>query len=212
MIFTEEHKLLRESLLQLIHDEINPHVETWEEEKLFPAHQVFRTLGEAGFLGITRDEAYGGGGLDWSYSMVMAESLAHIRCGAIPMAIGVHTDMCTPALAEFGTEELKREFLAPSIAGEVVGCLGVSESAAGSDVAAIRTTATKDGGDYVIRGEKMWITNGWQADWMCALVNTSDGPTHKNKSLVVIPLDADGVERSRKLDKLGMWSSDTEPS
>lgn len=209
MKFTEEHRMLRESLLQLIADEINPHVEKWEEEKLFPAHEVFAKLGEAGFLGINRPEEYGGGDLDWSYSMVMAEALAHIHCGGIPMAIGVHTDMCTPALHHFGSEELKERFLAPSIAGEVVGCLGVSESGAGSDVASIRTTARKDGDDYVIRGEKMWITNGWQADWMCALVNTGEGAPHKNKSLVVIPLDAKGVERSRKLDKLGMWSSDT---
>ncbi|MEO1086748.1 MAG: acyl-CoA dehydrogenase family protein, partial [Acidobacteriota bacterium] len=209
MRFTDEHNMLRDSLRQLIEEEINPHVEAWEEEQRFPAHELFKKLGDAGFLGITRPEAYGGGGLDWSYSMVMAETLGYIRCGGIPMAIGVHTDMCTPALDQFGSEELKERFLAPSIAGDAVGCLGVSESGAGSDVASIRTTARKDGDDYVIRGEKMWITNGWQADWMCALVNTGDGAPHKNKSLVVIPLDAPGVERSRKLEKLGMWSSDT---
>lgn len=209
MHFTDEHKMLRDSLRQLIDEEINPRVGQWEEEQLFPAHELFKTLGDAGFLGITRPEEYGGGGLDWSYAMVMAETLGHIHCGGIPMAIGVHTDMCTPALAAFGSEELKQQFLAPSIAGDVVGCLGVSESGAGSDVASIRTTARKDGDDYVIRGEKMWITNGWQADWMCALVNTGEGAPHKNKSLVVIPLDAPGVERSRKLEKLGMWSSDT---
>ncbi|MEM1181621.1 MAG: acyl-CoA dehydrogenase family protein [Acidobacteriota bacterium] len=209
MQFTDEHNMLRDSLRQLIDEEINPHVEAWEKDQLFPAHELFKKLGEAGFLGITRPEQYGGGGLDWSYSMVMAETLGYIHCGGIPMAIGVHTDMCTPALAEFGSDEIKEQFLAPSIAGDVVGCLGVSESGAGSDVASIRTTARKDGDDYVIRGEKMWITNGWQADWMCALVNTGDGAPHKNKSLVVIPLDAPGVERSRKLHKLGMWSSDT---
>ena len=91
-------------------------------------------------------------GLDWSYSMVMAEELGHIKCGGVPMAIGVHTDMCTPALARFGSEELKREFLAPSIAGDLVGCLGVSESVAGSDVAAIKTSARRDGDDYLING------------------------------------------------------------
>lgn len=209
MMFTPEHQLIRESLRQWIDEAVNPHVATWEEERSFPAHQVFKSLGEAGFLGVTKPTEYGGSGLDWSYAMVMAEELGHIHCGAIPMAIGVHTDMCTPALTRFGTEELKQEFLVPSIAGDVVGCLGVSESSAGSDVAAIRTTARRDGDDYVIRGEKMWITNGTQADWMCCLVNTGDGPAHRNKSLVVIPLDAPGVERSRKLHKLGMWASDT---
>lgn len=209
MRFTDEHQLMRESLRQLIETEINPHVDDWEEAKTFPAHTVFKKLGDAGFLGITRPPEYGGMGLDWSYSLVMAEELGHIRCGGVPMAIGVHTDMCTPALDRFGSKELKRDFLAPSIAGEVVGCLGVSESVAGSDVAAIKTTARKDGDDYVVSGEKMWITNGGQADWMCCLVNTSDAAPHRNKSLIVIPLDSPGVERSRQLDKLGMWSSDT---
>ena len=209
MRFTDEHNLMRDSLRQIIDTEINPHVEAWEEAQLFPAHEVMKRLGDAGFLGITRDPEYGGMGLDWSYSMVMAEELGHIRCGAVPMAIGVHSDMCTPALARYGSEELKQQFLVPSIAGDVVGCLGVSESSAGSDVASIRTTARRDGDDYVVNGEKMWITNGWQADWMCALVNTGDGPPHRNKSLLVIPLDAKGVERSRKLEKLGMWASDT---
>ena len=209
MQITEEHRLLQESLLQLIEEEINPHVDEWEEAQAFPAHEVFKKLGDAGFLGITRSPEYGGMGLDWSYSMVMAEELGHIRCGGVPMAIGVQTDMCTPALDRFGSDELKREFLAPSIAGDLVGCIGVSESGAGSDVASIKTTARRDGDDYVIRGEKMWITNGWQADWMCCLVNTGEGSPHRNKSLIIIPLDAHGVERSRKLEKLGMWSSDT---
>ncbi|MCP3960439.1 MAG: acyl-CoA dehydrogenase [bacterium] len=209
MKFTEEHQLMRESLRQLVDTEINPHVDDWEEAKIFPAHEVFKKLGDAGFLGITRAPEYGGMGLDWSYSMVMAEELGHIRCGGVPMAIGVHTDMCTPALANFGSDDLKREFLAPSIAGDLVGCIGVSESVAGSDVASIKTTARKDGDDYVVSGEKMWITNGGQADWMCCLLNTSDAAPHRNKSLVIIPLDSPGVERSRKLDKLGMWSSDT---
>jgi citronellyl-CoA dehydrogenase len=125
------------------------------------------------------------------------------------MAIGVQTDMCTPALAKFGSDALKQEWLAPSIAGDLVGAIGVSEPGAGSDVAAIKTTAHRDGDDYVINGTKMWITNGMQADWMCCLANTSDGPPHKNKSLIVVPLDAKGVERARKLHKIGMWSSDT---
>lgn len=210
MKFTEEHQLMRESLRRLIEEEINPHVDEWEEARSFPAHEVFKKFGDAGFLGITKPVRYGGMELDWSYAMVMAEELGHIRCGGVPMAIGVHTDMCTPALARFGSDELREEFLAPSIAGDLVGCLGVSESVAGSDVAGIKTFARKDGDDYVIRGEKMWITSGGQADWICCLANTSEDTTgHKNKSLIVVPLDAPGVERSRKLDKLGMWSSDT---
>lgn len=210
MRWTDEHNMLRESLRELIDTEINPYVEEWEEARSFPAHQVFKKLGDAGYLGVSRPEEYGGMGLDYSYSVVAAETLGHIRCGGVPMAIGVHTDMCTPALERYGSEELKQEFLVPSIAGDVVGAIGVSESVAGSDVAAIRTYARKDGDDYVIRGEKMWITNGAQADWMCCLINTGEeGAPHRNKSLVIVPLEAPGVERSRKLHKLGMWSSDT---
>ncbi|RMH18799.1 MAG: acyl-CoA dehydrogenase [Acidobacteria bacterium] len=209
MRFTDEHRLLRDAVRDLVEREINPHVDEWEAARSFPAHALFKIFGRAGYLGITKPHAYGGMELDWSYAMVMAEALGHARCGAVPMAIGVQTDMCTPALARFGSDELKREFLAPSIAGDLVGSIGVSESVAGSDVAAIKTTAVKDGGDYVVRGEKMWITNGIQADWMCCLVNTSDDPPHRNKSLIVVPLDAPGVERSTKLEKLGMWASDT---
>ena len=124
--------------------------------------------------------------------MVMAEALGDCACGGVPMSIGVHTDMCTPALARFGSDELRREFLAPSIAGDVVGCVGVSEPGGGSDVAALKTTARKDGGDYVIDGSKMWITNGLQADWCCLLANTSDGPVHKNKSLIIVPMNLPG--------------------
>ncbi len=152
MQFTSEHQLLRESVKQLIDTEINPHVDAWEEAKSFPAHQVMKKLGDAGFLGITKPDAYGGAGLDWSYALVLAETLGHIDCGAVPMAIGVQTDMCTPALARHGSDELCREFLAPSIAGDLVGCIGVSESGAGSDVASIRAAARKVGGDYVISG------------------------------------------------------------
>jgi citronellyl-CoA dehydrogenase len=125
------------------------------------------------------------------------------------MAIGVQTDMATPALARFGSDELRKEFLAPAIAGDMVACVGVSEPGAGSDVAGLRTSARKDGGDYVINGGKMWITNGTQADWMCCLANTSEGSPHKNKSLIIVPMKTKGVSIERKIEKIGMHSSDT---
>ena len=169
MQFTHEHEEIRRTLKRFIADEINPHVDAWEEAEIFPAHAVFKKLGDLGLLGLTKPEAYGGAGLDYSYSVVMAETLGHVRCGAVPMAIGVQTDMATPALARFGSDALRKEFLAPAISGAMVGCIGVSEPGAGSDVSAIKTTARKDGGDYVINGAKMWITNSLQADWMCLL-------------------------------------------
>ncbi len=118
--------------------------------------------------------------------------------------------MCTPALARHGSDELRAEWLAPSIAGELVGCIGVTEEGSGSDVASVRTVARKDGGDYVISGNKKYITNGMQADWMCMLCNTDNenGP-HRNKTLIVVPLSAPGVERQGPFKKLGMHASDT---
>jgi citronellyl-CoA dehydrogenase len=166
-------------------------------------------MGDQGYLGINKPAKYGGMGLDYSYQLVFLETLGHIRCGGVPMAIGVQTDMATPALSRFGSEELCKEFLVPSITGDYVACLGVSEIGAGSDVASVKTTAKKDGGDYLINGGKMWTTNGTQADWMCLLANTSDGPVHKNKSLICLPMKTKGVQIARKLDKLGMRSSDT---
>jgi citronellyl-CoA dehydrogenase len=209
MIFTHEHEELRRNLRRFIDNEINPFVDEWEAAEIFPAHELFRKLGKLGFLGLTKPTDYGGSALDWSYAMVMAETLGHIRCGGIPMAIGLQTDMATPALARFGSDEIKREFLAPSISGDYVACLGVSEVGGGSDVAAIRTTARKDGGDYVINGGKMWTTSGTQADWMCLLANTSEGAAHRNKTLICVPMQTPGVTVAKKLRKIGMMSSDT---
>jgi citronellyl-CoA dehydrogenase len=208
MQFTPEHKQLFETVKRFVEKEINPHVAEWEAAEQFPAHEVFKKLGNLGLLGLKYPEEYGGAGLDFSYSMVMAEALGHCNCGGIPMAIGVQTDMCTPALARFGSDELRREFLVPSIAGDYVGCVAVSEAGGGSDVAALKTTARKDGGDYVINGSKMWITNSLQADWCCLLANTSGGPPHKNKSLIIVPMDAPGITK-HKIKKIGMNSSDT---
>ena len=208
-LWTEEHQMLRDTVRRFVETEINPNVDEWEEEGMFPAHELFKKAGNLGLLGLNREEKYGGSNLDYSFNVAQSEELGGIECGGIPMAIGVHTDMCTPALARFGSDALKREYLAPSISGDVVGCLGVSEASAGSDVANIQTRARRDGDDYVIHGSKLWITNGLQADWMCALVKTSDGHPHTNKSMVIIPMDAPGVSRVRKLNKLGMRSSDT---
>jgi citronellyl-CoA dehydrogenase len=209
VIYTDEHKRLRESLRKLIDNDINPHVDEWEAKERFPAHQVMKLLGSNGFLGATFSEEYGGSGLDLSFSVAIAEELGNIKCGSVPMAIGVQSDMATPALAQFGSDELKRNFLAPAIAGDAVVCLGVSEVGSGSDVASIKTTARTSGEDLIINGGKMWTTSGAQADWMCLLANTSEGHVHRNKSLICLPMDTKGVTVSRTLDKLGNRASDT---
>jgi citronellyl-CoA dehydrogenase len=206
--FTEQHEQLRKTVIKFVESELNPHIDAWEAAEEFPSHEVFRKMGQLGLLGVRYPEAYGGLGLDLSYAMVVAEELGRCTCGGVPMAIGVQTDMATPALARFGSDELKREFLAPAIAGEMVASIGVSEPGGGSDVAAVKTTAKKDGDDYLINGSKMWITNAMKADWCCVLANTSEGKVHANKSLIIVPLNLPGVER-QKIHKLGMHSSDT---
>ncbi len=209
MRFTEEHKALKKTVRDFVENELNPHTEEWENNAPFPAHEVYKKMGDLGLLGITKPEAYGGMELDYSYQIAFSEELGRCRSGGVALAIGVQTDMATPALARFGSDELKAEFLAPAIAGEKVASIAVSEPHAGSDVAATKTQARKDGDDYIIIGTKMWITNATQADYFCLLANTSDDHAHKNKSLIVVPSNLPGISFSEKLDKLGMRSSDT---
>jgi citronellyl-CoA dehydrogenase len=207
--FTPEHAAFRQSLRRFVEREINPHVDAWEEARTFPAHEVFKKMGDLGFLGVSYPEEYGGQGLDYWYNIVLGEELANIDCGGIPMAIAVQTDMATPALAMFGTHELKKQFLEPAIRGEMVTSIAVTEPGAGSDVAAIMTRAVADGDDYVINGSKLYITNGTQADWVCLLARTSEERGFRGMSLIVVPTDTPGFIVSRKLEKMGNHSSDT---
>ena len=209
MEFTHEHQQIANTYQRIIEEQFNPQVDKWETEEVFPAHEVMKTLGDAGLLGISKPVEYGGLGLDFTYEIAAVEQLGRLKAAGVATAIGVQTLMCTPALASFGSDELRQEFLAPAIAGEQVGCIGVSEEGAGSDVANIRTYAKKDGDDYIINGMKMWITNSLQADWICLLVNTSeDNGPHKNKSLIIVPTNTPGIKRER-LDTLGVRSSAT---
>jgi citronellyl-CoA dehydrogenase len=208
---THEHRQIFDTTRQFVEKEINPNAVAWEKSGVWPAREIFRKMGALGLLGINKPEAVGGLGLDYSFQVMFAEALGHCSVGGIPMAIGVQTDMATPALARFGNDYLKDTFLKPAIQGDMVACIAVSEPGAGSDVAGIKTTARREGGDYVISGQKMWITNGTQGDWACVLCNTGESTAarHSNKSLIVVPLDAKGIDRKTKLDKLGQRSSDT---
>ena len=207
--FTAEHEAFRRVVRRFVETEINPHVEEWEAARIWPAREVLKKMGNLGLLGLNYPEAYGGGGVDYWYSAVLLEELGRADCAAVPMGIAVHTDMATPALAEFGSDDLKRRFLAPAIAGDLVAAIGVSEPHAGSDEAAIRTRAVADGDDYVINGSKMWITNGTQADFVTLLVRTSGERGFRGMSLIVVPTNTPGFHVSRKLEKLGNHASDT---
>ncbi len=209
MIETDEHRLFRKTLRDLFEREIEPHVDEWESARIFPAHELFPKLAAVGLLGLEYDEAYGGMGADHSYTLIAGEEMGRISCGGVPMAVAVQMSMATPALARYGSHELKEQFLVPAVRGEAVTSIAVTEPDAGSDVAAIRTRAVRDGDEWVINGSKLYITNGTQADWLCLLARTSDDPGHRGMSLIIVPTALDGVTVSRKLEKLGMWSSDT---
>ena len=207
--YNEEQKELQNSAIKLIDSEINTHVEQWERERIFPAHDVFKKFGEAGFLGINKPEKFGGLGLSYKYNMALGEALGHIRTGGVFMGLQVQIDMSTPALSKFGSDQLRKDFLAPAISGDMVTCIGVSEPGGGSDVASVKTNAVRKGDDLIINGQKMWITNSLQADWMCLLANTREGNPHQNKSLIIVPMDTPGVIKAKKIEKMGMHSSDT---
>jgi citronellyl-CoA dehydrogenase len=209
MYFTEEHEMFRQTVRAFVEKEINPYADEWEAAGIFPAHDLFKKMGDLGFLGLNYPEEYGGANADYWYTVVFAEELARANCGGVPMGIVVHTDMCTPALAAHGSHELKKKYLEPSIRGELVGAIAVSEPDAGSDVASIRTRAEKDGDDYIITGSKIFITNGTQADWLCLLARTSNEPGFRGMSLIIVPTNTPGFSVGRKLRKLGNHSSDT---
>jgi len=207
--FEEEQLSMQKTARRIIDEDINPFVDQWEAEGMYPAAKVFKKLGDAGLLGVNKPVEYGGMGLDFKYNIALNEELGNINCGGVPMSIAVQTDMATPALARFGSHELKKTFLEPSVLGDAVACLGVSEPGGGSDVAAATTSAVRRGDDLIINGQKMWITNAFQADWMCLLANTSEGAPHRNKSLICLPMDTPGIHLAKKIDKMGMKCSDT---
>ncbi len=209
MPFTEEHHHFRRVVRQFVEREINPHVDEWEAKGMMPLHDLFSQMAELGFLGLEYDPAYGGQGADHLFTVVLAEEFGRADHGSIGMALGVQVDMATPALHRFGSEELKQRYLAPTLRGEMVCSIAVTEPDAGSDVAAIRTRAVRDGDEWVINGSKVFITNSLQADWLCLLARTSDEGGYAGMSQIIVPTDVPGFEVSKKLDKLGMRASDT---
>src|SRR5918996_516668 len=206
-IFNDEHDQLRESIRRFAETELAPHAEEWEETT-FP-DWVFRRMGELGFLGLSYPEEYGGQGGDYYANLVLAEEMVHSNSGGLAMGVAVHTDMATPPVFLFGTEEQKQEYLVPAIRGEKISCLGITEPDAGSDVAGIKTRAVRDGDDWVINGSKTYITNGHRADFIVLVTKTDPDAGYDGFTLFLVDMDAEGVIREEKLQKLGMHASDT---
>ncbi len=215
MIFTQEHEDLRESMEAWVKKELFPHRNEWEETG-WP-NDVLKRAGELGYLGLCFPEEYGGQGGDYFYAIVRSECLSYSGSGGLNMGFVVHTDMVLPPIEMLGTEELKQKYMPPAIRGEKIGCLGITEPEAGSDVAGIRTTAIRDGDEYVINGSKTFITNGPRADFIVLVTKTNPkaDPPHDGMTLFVVDLRDDdgnhvpGFSVSRKLEKMGMHASDT---
>ncbi len=206
--YTEAHDLFRKTVREFAEKELRPHVDQWEEDELFP-RWVFERAGELGILGAHYPEAHGGSGGDYWFSVAKAEELPRMGCAGVPMALMVQSDMATPVISDIGTPDQIAEFLAPALRGEKIAALGVSEPGCGSDVAAMRTWARSDGDDYIINGQKTFITNGTRADFITLMLKTQPEAGHAGVSIVLFPTDTKGFTISRKLKKIGNWSSDT---
>jgi citronellyl-CoA dehydrogenase len=209
MRLNEDHRAFRDSVRRFVDTEVNPHVDGWEAAGRVPLHDLLPKAAALGLLGLEYDPAYGGEGADHSFQLVAAEEYGRMHATGVGMAMGVQAMMATPSLHEYGTEELKRRYLAPAIAGTAVTAIAVTEPDTGSDVARLRTRAVRDGDDWVITGRKVYITNGAQADWLCLLARTSDEGGYRGMSQIVVPTDSPGFRVARTFDKLGNRCSDT---
>jgi citronellyl-CoA dehydrogenase len=213
-VFTEhdlfasaEHRQFRTTVRKFVQEKLVPRAREFDEMGHFDT-SLYPAMGELGMLGIRYDPRFGGAGLDWSYSAILAEEVACCDNSGVAMGIFVHTDMATPALAEFGSDELRRRFLVPAIRGEMVSAIAVTEPGAGSDVASIRTRAVRDGDDWVINGQKIYITNTRTADFFCLLAVTDPEAGYGGFSQIIVPTKTPGISYTL-LDKIGHWGSDT---
>src|ERR671918_566931 len=206
-IFTDEHEQLRESIRAFVLKELRPHAEEWEESTF--DDWVFKRMGELGLLGLSYPEEDGVQGGDYYCNLVLAEEIVHADCGGLAMGIAVHTDMATPPILAFGTEEQKQAYLVPSIKGQKISCLGITEPDAGSDVSGIKTRAVRDGDEWVINGSKTFITNGHRADFIVLVTKTDPDAGYDGFTLFLVDMDSEGVIREKRLQKLGMHASDT---
>ena len=208
LFFTEEHEMLRQSIREFVEKELAPHAEEWEEEEMFP-DWVFKRMGELGYLGLHFPEEYGGGGGDYFTNIVLAEEITRCGSGSLGMAIAVQVGMATPPILKFGSDEQKQKYLVPAIAGDKIACLGITEPGAGSDVASLTTYAEKVDGGWRVNGNKIFITNGYRADFMTLVARTEKVKGYKGMSLFMVDTDNPGFVVNRKLDKLGCRASDT---
>ncbi|CAM1374111.1 acyl-CoA dehydrogenase family protein [Tenacibaculum xiamenense] len=207
MYFTEEHESFRQSFKDFLQKEVVPHIDKWEKEGAVERF-IWKKFGEMGYFGLNQPEEYGGLGLDLFYTVIFLEELQKINSGGFAANMWAHAYLAMTHLKEEGDDRIKTEYLTPSIDGDKIGCLCISEPFGGSDVAGMRTTAVKDGDNYVINGSKTFITNGVYSDYLIVAAKTNPDEKHKGISIFVIDREAQGVSAT-KLDKLGWRASDT---
>jgi citronellyl-CoA dehydrogenase len=204
---TAEHDIFRQTVRKFVHEEMLPRAREFDQNGRFDK-RLYKRMGELGLLGLRYDPRWGGAGLDWSFTAVMFEELAQCDNAGVTMGISVQTDMATPSLHQFGSDELRQKYLVPAVQGEMVAAIAVTEPDAGSDVAGIKTRAVRDGDDWVINGSKIYITNAATADWLCLLAITDPEAGYGGYSQIVVPTDSPGFTY-QLLDKIGNWGSDT---
>lgn len=207
-MFQEEHEIFRKAVRRFVDKEISPHIERWEQEGQVP-RSLFKRCGELGYLGIKYPEEYGGMGSDFIMETVFVEELMNCGSGGVSASIGGHVGIASTPIWRFGNEEQKRKYLIPSVKGEMVAALGITEPYAGSDVASIQSTAKKQEEYYILNGTKTFITNGANADYVVVAAKTRERPVHENISLFIVETDWEGFSIGKKLQKLGWRGSDT---
>jgi acyl-CoA dehydrogenase len=204
--FNEDHELFREQFKRFCAREVVPNIERWERQRIVD-RDAWRTAGEQGFLCPWVDPRYGGAGADFGYSAVIDEEI--VRAGSSGFALALHNDICVPYLASYGTEEQKARWLPGCVRGELITAIAMTEPNTGSDLAAIRTTAVRDDGHWVLNGQKTFISNGILCDLVIVAAKTDPQATHGGVSLFVVEAGTPGFEKGRKLDKMGLHSQDT---
>ncbi len=209
IFFNEEHDMLRQNLREFVQNQIEPHAEEWDEGEGFPSREIFKQLGDLGYLGLSYPEEYGGGGGDYFTEVILAEELGRCSTQGVSAAVLMQTGCATPPIIAFGTDEQKQKYVIPAVKGEKIGCLGITEPNAGSDVANASTYAEKVPGGWKVNGNKIFITNGVEADFMTLLARTDKEGGPKGMSLFIVDTDTPGFTVGRKLHKAGLRVSDT---
>ncbi|MFB4472627.1 acyl-CoA dehydrogenase family protein, partial [Oceanobacillus caeni] len=207
-IFTEEHEIFRKSVRKFLEKEAIPYLEEWEKEKQVP-RTFWKKAAEQGFVAPAVDEKYGGLGADFGYAVVISEEFEKVASGL--GGIGLHNDIVIPYIEAFGSEEQKDRWLTKATTGDMISAIAMTEPGTGSDLAAVRTTAVKDGNSYIINGEKTFITNGYSADLVIVVckTDTNVNPPHKGISLIVVEEGTPGFKKGKKLNKVGQHANDT---